>query len=114
MHKCASYSLDKINLSPFYHLTYKCDPDLQPIWPNVSNGTSTPQGQQLCHIFLQSTHKCTSYSLDKSEQMRTCTMHACMHIQRTETVPMSCSLQASWTEMFHPSCIILRIPRLLI
>ena len=30
MHKCTSYGPDKLNLSPFYHLTFKCDLDLQP------------------------------------------------------------------------------------
>ena len=33
---------------------------------NVSNGTSPPQGQQLCQIVLKSMHCCTSYGLDKS------------------------------------------------
>ena len=32
---------------------------------NVSNGTFTPQGQQLCRIILKSMHKCTSYGPDK-------------------------------------------------
>ena len=32
---------------------------------NVSNGTSPPQGQQLCKIILKSMHKCTSYGPDK-------------------------------------------------
>ena len=30
MHKCTSYGPDKLNLWPFYHLTFKCDLDLQP------------------------------------------------------------------------------------
>ena len=30
MHKCTSYVPDKLNLRPFYHLTFKCDLDLQP------------------------------------------------------------------------------------
>ena len=30
MHKCTSYGPDKLNLWPFYHLTFKCDPYLQP------------------------------------------------------------------------------------
>ena len=30
MHKCRSYSPYKLNLLPFYHLTFKCDLDLQP------------------------------------------------------------------------------------
>ena len=50
---------------PFYHLTFKCDLDLQPTWTNVSNGTSTPQGQQLCQIILKSMHKCATYDPDK-------------------------------------------------
>ena len=29
MHKCISYSPDKLNLWPFYHLTFKCDLYLQ-------------------------------------------------------------------------------------
>ena len=33
---------------------------------NVSNSTSSPQGQQLCQIVLKSMHYCTSYGLDKS------------------------------------------------
>ena len=37
-------------------------------WQNVSNGTSTPQGQQLCLIILNSVHKCRSYDPDKSGQ----------------------------------------------
>ena len=45
--------------------------DLQ-VWPwpwtylkNASNGTAIPQGEQLCHIFLKSMHKCRSYGPDK-------------------------------------------------
>ena len=30
MIKCTSYGPDKLNLLPFYHLTFKCDLDLQP------------------------------------------------------------------------------------
>ena len=37
---------------------------LQPTWTNVSNGTSTPEGQQLCQIILKSMHKCTTYDPD--------------------------------------------------
>ena len=47
MHKCRSYGLDKFNLWPFYHLTFKCDLDLQPTQINVSTGTSSAQGQHL-------------------------------------------------------------------
>ena len=56
MHKCTSYGPDKLNLWPFYHLTFKCDLDLQPNWTNIWNGTSAPQGEQLRHIFLKSMH----------------------------------------------------------
>ena len=30
MHKCTSYGPDMLNLWPSYHLTFKCDLDLQP------------------------------------------------------------------------------------
>ena len=64
MHKSRSYGLDKLNLGPFYHLTFKCDLDLQPTQTNVSNGTTTCQ-EYLCKIILKSMHKCRSYGLDK-------------------------------------------------
>ena len=64
MNKCTSYGPDKLNLWPFYHLTFKCDLDLQPTWTNVSNGTSPSRRQQLCKI-LKSMHKCTNYGPDK-------------------------------------------------
>ena len=41
--------------------------DLQ-VWPwpwNVSNGISTPQGEQLCYIILKFMHKCRNYGPDK-------------------------------------------------
>ena len=53
----ARYSPDKLNFLLLYHLTFKCDPDLQPTWTNVSNGTYTPQGEWLCQIILKSMHK---------------------------------------------------------
>ena len=62
-HKCRSYDLDKLRLWPFYHLTFKWDLNLQPTCANVSNGTSTPQGEQLCHIILKSMHKYRCYGL---------------------------------------------------
>ena len=65
MHKCRSYGQDKLNLWTFHHLTFKCDLDLQPTRTNVSNGTSTPQGEQLCQTILKSMHKCRSYGPDK-------------------------------------------------
>ena len=36
-----------------YHLTFKCDLDLQLTRTNVSNGTSTPHGEQLCQIIFK-------------------------------------------------------------
>ena len=51
MHKCSSYGPDKLNLWPFYHLTFKCDLDLQPIWTNVSNGTSTLKENNCAKLF---------------------------------------------------------------
>ena len=65
VHKCRSYGPDKLNLLPLYHLTFKCDLDFQPIGTDVSNGTSTPPGEQLCQIILKSIHKCRSYDLNK-------------------------------------------------
>ena len=61
MHKCRSYGLDKLNLWPFYHLTFKCDLNHQPTQTNVSNGITTPQGDHLCIIILKSMHNCRSY-----------------------------------------------------
>ena len=65
MHKCRSYGPDKLSLRKFYHLTFKCDLDFQPTWTNVSSGTATPQGKQLCQIILKSMHKCRIYGSDK-------------------------------------------------
>ena len=48
-----------------YHLTVKCNLGLQSIWTNVSNGTSTPQGEQLCQIIFKSMQTCRSYVPDK-------------------------------------------------
>ena len=55
----------KLNLWPFYHLTFECDLDLQPTWTNVSNRTSSSQGEQLCQIILKTMHECRSYGPDK-------------------------------------------------
>ena len=65
MNKCTGYGPDKLNLWPFYHLTFKCDLDLLPTWTNVSNGSSLSWRQRLCKIILKSMHRCTSYSPDK-------------------------------------------------
>ena len=47
----------KLNLWPFYHLTFTCDLD--------PNGITTPQGVHLRKIILKSMHKCRSYGSDK-------------------------------------------------
>ena len=65
MHKCKSYGPDNLNLLLFYHMTFKCDLDLQPARTNVANGTSTCQGEQLCQIILKSMQKCRSNGPDK-------------------------------------------------
>ena len=63
MHKCTSYSPDKLYIWPFWPLFDPCDLDLPE--KNVSNGTSPPRRQQLCKIILKSMHKCTSYAPEK-------------------------------------------------
>ena len=90
MHKCKSYGRDKLNLWPFHHLTFKSDLNLPTTWTNVSNGTSVPQGKQLCHIILKSMHKCTSFGPDR------CT-HIHIHITEFATT-MSRSPQARSTK----------------
>ena len=86
MHKHRSYGPEKLNLWPFHNLTFKYD--LQPNSTDVSNGTSTLQGKQLCQFILKSMHKCTSYGLDKSRWMPT---------QHTHTPNWSCSNYVSLT-----------------
>ena len=44
---------------PFYHLTFKCDLDIQLTWTNVSN-------EQLCQIILKPMRKCRSYGMTSS------------------------------------------------
>ena len=61
MHKYRRYGPDKLNSWPFLSFGL----NLQPTWTTVSNDTSTPQGEQLCHIILKSKHKCRSYGPDK-------------------------------------------------
>ena len=51
MHKCTNNGKDKLNLWLFCHSTFKCDLDLQPAWTNVSNGTSTLQGENCAKLF---------------------------------------------------------------
>ena len=80
----------------FYHLTFKCDLDRQPTRTNVSNGTSTRQGELLCQTILKYMHKCRSYGPDKSGR----THAQRTHIHRTDIVTtMSRSSQAGSTKM---------------
>ena len=53
---------------------------------NVSNGTSPPQGKQLCHTVLKSMNYCTSYGPDKSVRRTDAGTHWCTHIHRTKIV----------------------------
>ena len=39
--------------------------DLGPTWKNISNGTSTHDGEQLYKFILKSFENCRSYGLDK-------------------------------------------------
>ena len=64
-HKCWSNGLDKLNLWPFYCPTFNCDLALQLTWTNVSDGTSTSRGEQLCQISLKYSHKCRINGSDK-------------------------------------------------
>ena len=89
MHKCRISGPDKLNLWPFSHLIFKCDFDLQPTWTNVSNGPSTPQGEQLCQIIFKSMHKCRSYGPDK---LNLWPFH---HL----TLKCDLDLQPSWTNV---------------
>ena len=57
---------------------------------NVSNGTSRPQGHQLCQTVLKSMHYCTSYGPDKPRRT-----HGCRHIHRTKIVTTMSRLPAS-------------------
>ena len=48
-----------------YGLTFKCYLDLQPTRTNISNDTSTHEGEQLCPSILKSMYKCISKGPDK-------------------------------------------------
>ena len=62
MHKSKSCGLDKLNkFMTFLYLTFMCDLNLQTTQMNVSNGTTTPQGEHLYKIILKSMHKCRSW-----------------------------------------------------
>ena len=65
VNKCTSYVPDKLSLRPLYHLTFKCDIDLQPTYTNVWNDTSPSPRLQLWKIIFKSMHKYTSYGPDK-------------------------------------------------
>ena len=64
MHKCRRYGLDKLSLWPFYHLTFKCDLDLQP--EQMFRMTLLLLKENNCaKLFLKSMHIYRSYGLDK-------------------------------------------------
>ena len=65
---CKGYGPDK-------NLTFKRNFDLnvRPTWKNVSDGTSTSDGEQLCQIILKSIYNCGIYSPDKFGRTYTCT-----------------------------------------
>ena len=65
MNKCRSDGLGKLNFRPSYHLTFKCDLDLQPTQTNFSSGSTALQGEHLSKIILKYMHKCRSYGPDK-------------------------------------------------
>ena len=48
---CSFHHQDKLNLWPYYHLTFKCDLDLQPTWTNVSNGTAILKENNCAKLF---------------------------------------------------------------
>ena len=62
--------------SSIYDPFIKFDLNLQPTCTNVSNGTSTPQGEQLWQIVLKSMHTYTSFGPNKSWRMYAHSMHA--------------------------------------
>ena len=75
------------------------------LWPtrtNISNGSSTCDGELLCHINLKSIHNCRSYSPDKFAWIDEWT-HKRRHIPRTVLVTiMSHSPPAGLTNtMFY-------------
>ena len=76
-------------------LTFKCDHELQPTLTNISDATSTHQGEQLCQIILIFMHKCRSYGQDKYRRMHACTSNAYIHI--THTPNRNCDNYVSFT-----------------
>ena len=61
MHKCLSYGPDKLNKLPFYHLTFNCDHDLQPMSKNFQVALLLFKENNCA----KSKHKCRSYGPDK-------------------------------------------------
>ena len=55
----------RIQLGPFYHLTFNYNLDVGSTWTNISNGNSLHQGEQLYQIILKSMYICGSYGQDK-------------------------------------------------
>ena len=47
-------------------MTLTFDFDLGPTWKNVSSGTSTHDGKQICKLMLKSIQKFRSYGPDKN------------------------------------------------
>ena len=70
-------------------MTFKCDLDLQPSRTNVSNGTSTPQGQQLGQNILKPINEIRSNGPDKIW------MHTRTHIHQTKIVTAMSRFTAS-------------------
>ena len=47
-------------------LSSPCDLDLDPICTNVTNGTSTHDGEKVCKYILKTIQNCRSYGQDKN------------------------------------------------
>ena len=80
------------------HLTFKCDLDLGPSWTNVSNGTSTGDGEQMCQIILKFMHNLISYGPEKFGRTH-------IHQTHVETT-MPRSLPAGSTKIFETPTLI--------
>ena len=92
MHKCIGYGPYKFNTCSIWPFDLYLTPatltfNLSKI---VSNGSSPPQGQQLCQIVLKSMHYCTSYGPDKCGRT-----HGRTHIHWTKIVATMSRLPAS-------------------
>ena len=84
-----------------------CDLDIQPTWTNVSNGTSTCQGKQLCQIILKFMHKCRLMARTIPDgRTDTRTHNTRTHIHRTEVVTtLSRAPQADSTKIQTQSLV---------